>query len=153
MSLEILGVDLGRVIVEGFITNDFLPVVKGAFESIKRLREKRFSQVHVVSWVPLESEKAVWSWLEARGFYQATGLTKEQVHFCTDRKDKAPICERLGVTHFIDDRLEVLGYLHQVGIKNLYLFRGQEEEAMEHLAMLGYVKTVGSWQDVLEWLL
>ena len=31
-----------------------------------------------------------------------------------ERRDKAPICERLGITHFVDDRLDVLAYMETV---------------------------------------
>lgn len=47
---------------------------------------------------------------------------RHQVHFVDKRADKAPLCELLGVTHFVDDRSDVLESLDSV--PNRYLFAG-----------------------------
>jgi hypothetical protein len=36
------------------------------------------------------------------------------IHFCLLRNEKGPIAQRLGLTHFVDDRLECLHYMNSV---------------------------------------
>ncbi len=43
------------------------------------------------------------------------------MHFVRERRDKAPVCERLGITHFVDDHLDVLAYLTSVQHRHLFL--------------------------------
>jgi hypothetical protein len=43
------------------------------------------------------------------------------VHFCRTRPEKGPIAADLGLTHFVDDNPEVLGFLTTVAHR--YLFR------------------------------
>jgi len=51
-----------------------------------------------------------------------------------------------GITHFVDDRLEVLGYLTTVGVR--YLFQARSDEVKRSL-FLGSVRQVNSWQEIL----
>jgi hypothetical protein len=63
------------------------------------------------------------------------------VRFCLQRPEKALHCRELGITHFIDDRTDVLEAMIGV-VPNLYLFGPQRAPAppgMRHL---------GSWWDV-----
>ncbi|MEV7330303.1 hypothetical protein [Micromonospora sp. NPDC093244] len=68
------------------------------------------------------------------------------VHFCRTRPDKAPIARRLGLTHVVDDKLEVLGYLDSV--PHRYLFRPRPAEVAANAALLPRVHRVESWPEL-----
>jgi len=154
---RILGIDIGNVIIEGrgpddtsFFSDKFLstPSVADAFYAIARL-VPLFGDTHLVSKCGENVQRKSRLWLEHHDFYKKTGVTPGNVHFCVDRAGKAPICERLGVTHFIDDKLEVLGYLKSV--KNLYLFRPRDNEVKRHAEHLPRVtKRVESWAELAD---
>lgn len=90
---------------------DFLnrPAMPNAFESIKRL-VALFGQenVFIVSRCSIEGEQKIMTWLCYHNFWEITGLTRACVRFCRERHEKGPICAELGITHFVDDRLECL---------------------------------------------
>jgi hypothetical protein len=115
-----LGIDIGRVIIHGdgpdtsFVgagsDEEALraPAIDGAFASIARLVRRFSGQVWLVSKCGKRVEARSRLWLDHHGFYKATGVAKENLRFCRDRRDKAPICVELGIGFFIDDRIDVL---------------------------------------------
>lgn len=128
-----LGLDVGGVIIdrvgEGTDTSFFgdrpldTPAVAGAVESVALLVSTVFAgRVHLVSKAGPRTATRTRDWLDHVGFHRRTGLPPDQVHFVRDRADKAPICARLGITHFVDDRLDVLRALAFVPWR--YLFTG-----------------------------
>jgi hypothetical protein len=157
LSNDILGVDIGGVIIDrvnddadtSFFSENYLrtTAVPDAFEVIRDLVEKRFrGRVHLVSKCGRKVEAKTLDWLGHHRFHELTGVPPANVHFCRERHEKAGICERVGITHFIDDRLEVLGYL--TSVPSLFLFRPSPEE-MEHFAQyLPRVRVVSAWQEV-----
>ena len=104
--------------------------------------------MHLVSKCGPGVEAKTRAWLVHHRFGDITGVWEERLHFCRTRADKAPVCERLGVTHFIDDRLEVLGYLSTV--PHRYLFQPDEKEMARHAAHLPLVCIVQSWREVAD---
>ena len=160
--VETLGVDFGGVIIErsndredtSFFSKNYLktPAVAGAFEALRRLVSERFKdRVYLVSKSGINIQRKSRAWLEYQDFYKRTGIARDHVEFCLERRDKAGICERLGVTHFIDDRLEVLGYLDSA--PNKILFHPIEAEVNEYQHAYNQVKRVESWAKVEELLL
>ncbi|GAA4570717.1 hypothetical protein GCM10023176_29910 [Micromonospora coerulea] len=85
-------------------------------------------------------------WLAHHDFHRRTGIGPERLRFCRTRPEKGPIAARLGLTHFVDDRLEVLGYLDTVGHR--YLFRPRPDEVTAHAAHLAGVHRVESWPEL-----
>jgi hypothetical protein len=157
MKVETLGVDIGGVLIAkarseadtSFFSDQFLetPVIAGAFETIRRLSRERFCQsVHLVSKCGPRTQAKTKLWLAHHRFEEITGVPGGHAHFCRERADKAPICERLGITHFIDDRLEVLGYLTSVARR--YLFMPEEGEMRRHARHLHGVLIVNSWVEI-----
>lgn len=154
---EVLGVDVGGVIIDrvndgtdtSFFGRNFLltTAVADVFEVLKQLNE-RFDKIVLVSKCGQSTQDRTRQWLAHHNFYDRTGLAEVDVHFCRERREKAPICQQLGVTHFIDDRLEVLGYLETVS--NLYLFQPIESEVKRFSRFLPKVKRMNSWQEVLQ---
>ena len=111
---------LGRSFAEAMKT----PASAGAIDCIGRLVRHYDGHVFIVSKCGESVENKTRGWLRNNDVYAKTGLSRDQVHFCRKRQDKAPICRQLGITHFIDDRVDVLS--HMVGIvPNLFLFGEQ----------------------------
>lgn len=153
-----LGVDIGGVLIDrvdddadtSFFGDNYLrtAAVPGAFDAIRRLSADRFGgRIHLVSKCGPRVEQKSRDWLTHRDFFGMTGIDPEHLHFCRERQEKAPICETLGLTHFIDDRLEVLGYL--TSVPNLYLFNPTAGEVEKHARHLHRVQRVDNWDDVL----
>ncbi len=158
MSADVLGVDIGGVIIDrindgtdtSFFSDNYLntTAVPEAFEALGRLADEKFGRrVFLVSKCGWRVQERTLHWLEHHDFYRSTGIALSHVHFCRERREKAGICQRLGITHFVDDRLEVLGSLTTVATR--YLFRPNPNEMLQFLRFLDGVQEVGSWQEIL----
>ena len=153
-----LGVDVGGVLIDritadgsdtSFFSDRFLetPPVQGAFDTLARLSRERFGpRICIVSKCGPRTEEKTRLWLAHHKLLDALGLDVEALHFCRARKDKAPICKRLGVSHFIDDRMEVL--MHLKSVRHRFLFGPQEAGVNAN-----GVKRVEGWSDVAAALL
>jgi hypothetical protein len=159
---EILGVDIGGVVIQSshdgedtsFFGERYLetPEIHGAIDAIAALAKGRFAggNVHVISKCGKTVEKHTLEWLAHHDFEKRTGIDLEHMHFCRTRPEKAPICRKLGVTHFVDDRLEVLGYLESV--PNRFLFQPDVDELVKNVAALPLVTRVESWAELFRLL-
>lgn len=154
-AMRRLGVDIGGVIIEpadddadtSFFGAHYLhtPAVDGAFDALAALGPA-FDEVHLVSKCGEATERRTREWLAHHDFPARTGIPEERMHFCRTRPDKAPIARRLGLTHFVDDKLEVLGYLDSV--PHRFLFRSRRAEVARHAALLPRVHPVESWPEL-----
>lgn len=161
MAKEALGVDCGGVIIGRSCKISLYPPKVSpwspfphAFEVLKELKEKRFGDnIFVVSHVYFLGQTTISFWLWRHGFCKDSGISKDRIHFCRKRSDKVDICIRLGITHFIDDHSEVLEYLHEAGVSNLYLFEGRPKEMAPRLNILEHVRRVESWLQIRRELL
>jgi len=153
---NILGIDIGNVITAGgneIFNINFLETkqMPGAFEMIKKL-VAHFDRAHVwlVSKCGERTEQRTKQWLESYGFYESTGVARGHVLFCRERHEKAPICKWIGITHFIDDRLEVLSHISRITPtpKGLYLFKPLPKEVERFREFLPKVTRVESWEEV-----
>ncbi|GAA2194073.1 hypothetical protein GCM10009848_56610 [Micromonospora lupini] len=158
-AMRRLGVDIGGVLIEpadddadtSFFGAHYLrtPMVDGAFDALAALGPT-FDEVHLVSKCGESTERRTREWLAHHDFAARTGIPAERLHFCRTRPAKAPIAQRLGLTHFVDDRLEVLGYLDSV--PHRYLFRPRPAEVAAHAALLPRVHRVQSWAELTDLL-
>lgn len=152
-----LGIDVGGVIIQpadedddtSFFGDNYLrtPPVPGAFEAIAELRRTFDDRMYIVSKCGERTRRRTVEWLNHHDFHRRTGIVSERVHFCFTRPDKAPIAVKLGLTHFVDDRLEVLGYLDTV--THRYLFHPDEREIAKHARHLPHVRRVETWPDLV----
>lgn len=160
--VDTLGVDIGGVIIDrvddeadtSFFSKNYLKTtaVPGIFEAMRRLVLERFKErVHLVSKCGFDVQRKSREWLKYHDFYKKTGVKPEHVEFCLERRDKAAICEKLRVTHFIDDKLEVLSYLDTV--PNKILFNPDESEVKRYEHAYSQVIRVDSWPEVEKLLL
>ncbi len=129
-----LGVDIGRVIIHGdgpdtsFIgcsLADSLkaPAMAGAFEALARLTAAYEGRVWLVSKCGAGVQQKSRAWLEHHRFFEITKIPEENLRFCKTRPEKAPICEKLGITCFIDDRYDILDSMR--GIVPMLLWFGE----------------------------
>lgn len=81
-------------------------------------------------------------WLRHHRFFERTGIAPENLRFCLERPQKAEHCKELGITHFIDDRPDVLDHLEGV-VRHRFLFGPQRKP---HVS--AGVVTVPSWRAV-----
>lgn len=129
-GLSRLGVDFGGVVARkagagagrlrsgGFIGVDPAPM---AFASLRDLSEVFGGRVWVISKAGHGTERWTREWLHSCGFHSATGIPVERLCFVRETADKRFECERIGITHYVDDQLEVLQQLRGV-VEHLYLF-------------------------------
>ena len=79
-------------------------------------------------------------WLDHHDFYRRTASRRQRV-LLRLAADKAGHCGELGITHMVDDRLDVHAALRDL-VPNLYLFGPQEHEPPE------WVRQVPTWADL-----
>ncbi|MEZ4219975.1 MAG: hypothetical protein R3B13_03530 [Polyangiaceae bacterium] len=137
-----LGIDIGRVIIspvdEHGGDTQFLsgseddamrtPQMPGAFAAIGRLRDPFAGRVWIVSKCGPKIEARSRRWLALQGFHQLTGIPPEHLRFCRERRDKAIHARRLALTHFVDDRADVLAHLDGI-VRHRFLFGPQRRPA------------------------
>jgi len=119
-----LGIDIGGVIIthvarsqrestkeDTSFAESFLktPPVPGAIQHIQAL-VKRFGKpnVFIISYAGSSMEQKSKLWLTHHNFYEKTGLLERNVVVCRIPSQKATICDRLGITHFVDDHQRIL---------------------------------------------
>lgn len=157
---EVLGIDFGNTIVHN-VTGEKISAgqtgltevcdYENAFNCIIRLINERFdaSNVHLISKVSEKGEARVREWLRSHDF-ALTGFNMDNLHFCRERHEKGPICKKLGVTHMIDDRPEVM--MSCAGIVPFkLLFRPtpmELEKFKTELSELTGVTIMNDWWDV-----
>jgi len=140
-----IGIDIGRVLLgptreDGGADTSFLsgsderalssPPAPGAFEAAARLAERTGGNVWLVSKCGPRIQDLTARWLERQGFWACTGLDREHLRFCLRRPEKRVHAEELRLTHFVDDRLEVLEALRGL-VPSLVLFGHQRAPAPE----------------------
>ncbi|MCI4065378.1 hypothetical protein MRQ36_23550 [Micromonospora sp. R77] len=148
-----LGVDVGGVIIErsdgdddtSFFGPDYLrtPPLTGVFEALAAL-VPRFDEAYVVSKCSEPTERRTRDWLAHHDFAARTGIDPDRWYFCATRPEKGPIAARLRLTHFVDDRLDVLTCLDTV--PHRYLL-GAPRSAVAAAQEAG-VHRVASWPEL-----
>ena len=153
MADQTLGVDIGGVIINRTLKGDSYPPLPDVFEVLKNLREKKFGNIILVSHADSDLRMKMLDWLLRQDFHRKTGISFLNIHFSRKRSEKVAICRKYKVTHFIDDRTEVLGHLLGSGIKSLYLFQGRQDEMKSNMHILPFIKQVASLQEIAKELL
>ena len=127
-----LGLDVGGVIVDlvgydsdtSFFGNRPLdtPAVADAFATIADLARGPFQgRAVIVSKAGPRVSSRTLEWLRDHRFHELTGIPPANVHFVPARPDKAEVCRRTRMTHFVHDRLDVLQNLTTVSHRFLFV--------------------------------
>jgi len=133
--MNALGIDIGRVIIDGssgsgdtsFFSGDTAamlrtPAVPGAFEAIARLVPRFGGRAWLVSKCGPRVQRRSLEWLRHHRFFEHTGIAEGNVRFCLRRPEKAIHCADLAITHFVDDKPDVIAAIEPV-VAHPYLFR------------------------------
>ncbi len=159
-TIRALGVDIGNVIINHRLSdpNDktlheecysTIPATDSVYEAMKKLNVFFAGKVYLISKCTPWAQEKILAWLSDNDFYGKTGLDPKNVRFVRERHEKDAVCQELGITHFIDDRLEVLGYMID-STPNLFLFQPDKAEVEEFKQFLPKVTVVKDWQQVIE---
>lgn len=159
-SKQALGVDIGNVIINHRLSDpddktlheerySTIPASEGVFDSLKKLNEYFNGEVYLISKCTEWAEKKILAWLTDNKFYKKTNIDPKNIYFVRERHEKDILCRKLGLTHFIDDRLEVLSHMIE-STPNLILYQPDEKEVDEFRDFLPKVIVVNSWKEVEE---
>lgn len=154
-----IGIDIGRVIIGpvigGKADTSFLgsslekamdtPPSPGAIEGVARLVTLFKGNAWLVSKCGPNVQRKTKAWLKHWDFYEQTSMPPAHVRFCLERPQKAIHCKQLKLTHFIDDRLDVLIHLREL-VPNLYLFG--EQPKLDGIP--DWVSQVLDWDETVE---
>lgn len=156
-----LGIDVGRVLMcpadsDGRPDTSFLvgsdadalatPAAPGVWDVVPALVRAFAGRVMIVSKAGPRIEALTRRWFAHHDFFGRTGVREDAVRFCRKRPEKRDHALLNGLTHFIDDRRDVLHHL-QGAVPFLYLFGAQSE------APPAWVVPVADWAAVADALL
>lgn len=153
-----IGIDINGVLANNKLshitTRDYsiFSVMKNAINVIKRLvKHYGAENIYIVSRVQSHQLSFITGvWMETHNFLQKTNIPLENVKICTRLKDKSRIAEKLNITHFIDDRPEVLSYFSKNTILIAYQSPKNEIEKYPDVASRAII--VNSWNEVAKYL-
>ncbi len=142
---EVVGYDLGGTIYKR--ANGELLLDRGALRVIRRLTTEKFGiNSHIISKVNEEQKLRAIEAMREEDLCGITGIPRENVEFCEERHQKAALAERIGITHFIDDRPEVLIPMTSVPFR--FLIRGSAEDLEMFGDKLEGIIRVQSWAEI-----
>jgi hypothetical protein len=121
-------------------------VLHRMFEVVPQLVHRFEARVWIISKCGPAVQERTRRWLAHHRFFERTGIDPQRLRFCLQRPQKAEHCAALGITHFIDDRTDVLEAMRGV-VPNRYLFGPQHRPAPSGLT------PAASWRRVAELLL
>lgn len=146
---EVLGLDFGNVIKD----TQSGGLVDGVVESLMHLKSRFGEHIYVISragdsCLNDDRKYAEYKKIVNLFLYQSS-LDKiipwKNVFFCKLRHEKAAIAATLGITHFVDDRLEVLS--HMATVPNKFAFNPTSEQLVKFPPK--DIKVVTSWKEVI----
>jgi hypothetical protein len=145
-----LGLDIGRVIISAgsgrgdtsFLDGDLAaalrtPPARDALPTIRDLVAAFDGRVWLVSKAGPRVQDRTRRWLDHQRFWEVTGTRQEHLRFCRQRGEKTAIARELGLTHFVDDRPDVLAPMVGV-VRFRFLFGPQRGAAPQHILVLDW---------------
>jgi hypothetical protein len=146
--VERLGVDIGGPIMaspnELFFSDRYLevPMVPGVLPSLTRLRSRFAAHIYLIS-TNIRRRPQALEILEKHRILDFVG--RDHVVMCDTDTAKANACRELGISHFVDDRIEVLELLATVARR--YLFTS-ESDAGTNPSLPSNTLLVSSWSAI-----
>jgi len=109
------------------------PPAEGSFDVVRELVARSGGNAWLVSKCGPSVQKKTVAWLRHHGFHEHTGMPPDQVRFCLERREKAVHAKKLGLTVFVDDRLDAacraLTEGHHIEIRGFGTFKVRERRA------------------------
>lgn len=157
-----LGIDVGRVLISpgdeskpdtSFICGSMedalqTPPYEGMFDVVPELVRKFGGNVWIVSKCGPKVQERTRMWFRRHRFFERTGIDRSNVRFCLKRPEKAKHCAELGITHFIDDRTDVLEPMISI-VPNLFLFGPQQIGSASNRSF----RAVETWEAIRDAIL
>ena len=146
-----IGIDLGGTIFSK--TNEDtkeqeIYIFPNSFKILSKIVEK-FDNVYIISRVNSQQRERSLAWLNSSEFFKKTGISPNNLFYCFDRRDKAIFGKALELTHFIDDRPEVLIHLNENIFKILFAPKLKNFDDSNLFNLTNY-KVVNSWMEIDE---
>ena len=114
------------------------PPIPGALEHLRELE----GELYIVSARRLKVVRFAQQWLMRYGVFDI--IPAERIFFCESKHDKRAICDRLGITAFVDDQLDVLQLLSPRMKRILY----DGDGVHQHLTMEEGYDVAADWSAV-----
>lgn len=157
----VIGVDFAGVIIDESLStrrvdkkhnaiHDMDICMEGAFEGVKKLIELTHGRLWIVSKANDLRRKRTLDWMSKVNFYTKTGLKKDNVIFCKQRKDKVNICLNLNINYFIDNKEHVIQLLHEQ-VPYLFLFGEGDKKIYRTIGSL--ITPVTDWEGCVSSLI
>lgn len=150
--MKVLGIDIGGVIISrecdggdtSFFSNNYLqtPPSDKVFEVLERI-VPMFDDVQIISKCGANIQRKTLEWMNHYDFYNRTGIEKHKFHFCLRRDEKVGIAQFLGVTHYVDDRADILSSMKGI-VPNLFKFAPNVNATVSQ----GNFHIVQSWEKL-----
>jgi hypothetical protein len=148
--VERLGVDIGGPIMsmlyganptDLFFSDRYLevPIVVGVLASLTRLRSRFGADIYLIS-TNVRRRPQAFEILEKHRILELVG--RDHVVMCDTDAAKAIACRDLGITHFVDDRIEVLELL--ASVTRRYFFTSEDA----HRSLPSNIVRVASWSAI-----
>ena len=128
--MNVLGIDVGGVIISkagddgdtSFFSDRYLetPPTEQVFEVLSRV-VPNFDDALIISKCGPNVQRKTMAWMDHHGFYDKTGIARGKFNFCLKRPDKVGIAQFWGVTHYVDDRIDIIRSMKGI-VPNLFLF-------------------------------
>jgi hypothetical protein len=152
-----LGIDVGRVLIspgdESKPDTSFIggshedamrtPPYDGMFDVLPGIVRRFGGRVWIVSKCGERVQQRTRDWFVHHRFFERTGIRPENVRFCLARPQKAEHCAELGITHFVDDRVDVLEAMRGV-VGRRILFGPQRKPPPANAGL----EPVGGWREL-----
>ncbi len=123
----------------------------GGFDGASQLCHEVFDgRMFLLSQCTQEVERVKRDWFVRHKFHELTSIQTDRLVFVREPEEKALVCIRRGVTHFVDDRPHILR--HAIGhVPHLFLFNPDpaEVELKENSDVLRHVRIVRNWAELL----
>ena len=155
-GLPTIGLDVGGVLLDRSLGADEAsffgtrpmdtPVMPGALEAVRTLAALFEGRILIVSRAGHRTRELSRRWLGLHGFLGDERIPPSHIYFVERRSEKAALCQALGVTHFVDDHLDVLSGMQ---IPFRILFRGAAVPAESDGFLSPGVVSCGDWAELL----
>ena len=157
----VLGIDIGGVVTkipigsnrdDSFLGKDPLltPKMEDSFTVISELAKQY--RIVFITRAGGPTRRALADWFRDQQFFESTELSMGRVFYTSTRDEKIGVAMDQGVTHFIDDRLEVL--MGMLGIvPNLIAFQARPSDKERYSFTSQKVLHADSWNEVRRLLL